>query len=182
MTLILNNPGCGSIGANTGTPGCKFNPGKIIGAMLVPDNLVFTNANLEGFKAFIQNLILSGSGTRVYPIFKFDALVDNTEDVSVKTSGYGGKRVAKEGKYDFTFEMSKGGKCHHDRLRKWNDVANMKVVWFDNLFNVMMASDGVDGGKGMAMEFMYGYPMKVHDGENPPAYRPWSVRKNSTKR
>lgn len=165
MTKILNDPGCSVYGGNTGTPGCAFFPDQIVGAILIDKDKEFTNANLDTFVATLQALTIAGSATRIYPIFRFDAITDNSEDISVKTLGYGGKQVSKEGKYDLTFEMSQGGFCHHQQLRKFNNDKSKKVLLIDSnniVFGVRTASEGL---KGFMLDFMEAYPFKFNSGE-----------------
>jgi hypothetical protein len=172
MAILLNDPGCTGVNsANTGTPGCAFFPDQIVGAILIDKDKIFSNADLTTFIPTLQALCLAGSATRVYPIFRFDAVTDNTEDVSVKTLGYGGKRINKEGKYDFTFEMVQGGHCHNNQLRAFNNDNSKKVLFVDKNNMVMSVTDGGTGMKGFSMDFFYAYPFKINQGEEQASFR-----------
>lgn len=165
MATLLNDPGCSTYGGNTGTPGCAFFPDQIVGAILIPESLELSNSDLDTFVATMQTKSISGSATRVYPIFRFDAITDNSEDVSIKTLGYGGKQVSKEGKYDVTFEMVQGGLCHNTQLRKFNGDKSKKVLLVDAkniVYGVKTASNGL---KGFTLDFFYAYPHKFNSGE-----------------
>jgi hypothetical protein len=172
MTKILNDPGCATtFAANTGTPGCPFHPDQIVGAMLVPNDKVFSNAELDTFVATCQTLMIGAAATRVYPIFRFDSIKDNTEDPTFKKLGYGGERLNKEGRYIFEFEMSMGGHCHNNKLRAFNNDRSKKVIFFDKNNIVLGAASGADGMKGMSTDHFYAYPFKVNQGEEAASYR-----------
>ena len=170
MALLLNDPGCSTYGKNTGTPGCAFNPDQIIGAILIDKDKVFSNSDLESFVTTLQALTIAGTGTRVYPIFRFDGVTDNTEDISIKTLGYGGKQVTKEGKYDLLFDMVQGGHCHNVQLRAFNYDKGKKVLFVDKNNIVLGVTDGSDGMKGFSLDFVHTYPFKVNSGEDAAKY------------
>lgn len=165
MATILNDPGCATYGGNTGTPGCAFYPDQIVGAILVPEEKEFSNSDLDTFIATCQTLMLSAPATRIYPIFRFDATTDNTEDISIKTLGYGGKQVTKEGKRDYTFEMYQGGFCHNAQLRKFNNDKSKKVLLIDAKNIVYGVRTSTDGLKGFSLDFFHAYDWKVNTGE-----------------
>lgn len=170
MATILNNPGCGSVVTNTGTPNCAFMPDKIIGAILVPESLTLENSELDTFITTMQTKMLGASGTRVYPIFRFDAITDNSEDLTIRTLGYGGKQVTKDPKYDWTFEMLHGGHCHNVNLRKFNKNKSFRVLFVDELNYVYGVKAPDDGMKGFTMDFFYAMPFKANTGEEAAKY------------
>lgn len=165
MATLLNDPGCAAVGGNTGTPGCAFFPDQIVGAILIDEDKVFSNANLDTFVSTCQTLMISGAATRIYPIFRFDAVTDNTEDISIKTLGYGGKQVTKEGKRDYTFEMVQGGFCHNYQLRKFNKDKSKKVLLVDakNIVYGVKASETTL--RGFTLDFIHTYDWKLNTGE-----------------
>lgn len=165
MATLLNDPGCTTYGGNTGTPGCAFFPDQIVGAILIPEAKEFSNSDLDTFVVTCQALSISGDATRIYPIFRFDAITDNSEDVSIGTLGYGGKKVNKEGKYDWTFEMVQGGHCHNNQLRKFNNDKSKKVLFVDAKGIVYGVKTSSNGLKGFTLDFFYAYPFKVNTGE-----------------
>jgi hypothetical protein len=165
MATLLNDPGCATYGGNTGTPGCAFYPDQIVGAILIPEEKEFSNSDLDTFIATCQTLMLSAPATRIYPIFRFDAITDNTEDISIKTLGYGGKQVTKEGKRDYTFEMYQGGFCHNAQLRKFNNDKSKKVLLIDAKNIVYGVRTAADGLKGFSLDFFHAYDWKVNTGE-----------------
>lgn len=165
MAKLLNDPGCTTYGGNTGTPGCAFFPDQIVGAILIPEAKEFSNSDLDTFVATCQTLSISGKATRIYPIFRFDAITDNSEDVSIGTLGYGGKKINKEGKYDWIFEMVQGGHCHNNQLRKFNNDKSKKVLFVDAKGIVYGVKTSSNGLKGFTLDFFYAYPFKVNTGE-----------------
>jgi len=166
----LNSPGCTLVaGANTGVPNCYFAPDKIVGAILIDKNQYIAAADIDGIIATLQALTLASTATRVYPIFRFEALTDNSEDVVIGTLGYGGKQVARDGKYDFTFQITKGGSCLQNRLRQFNTTTK-KVLLVDSN-NTIIGTVDADGNLwGLSLDFFYAYPVKMADGTNPAMY------------
>ena len=165
MATLLNDPGCTALGGNTGTPGCAFYPGQIVGAILIPETKEFANSDLDTFIATCQTLMLSAEGTRIYPVFRFDAVIDNTADITVKSLGYGGEQVTKEGKRNYTFEMYQGGFCHNAQLRKFNGSKQYKVLLVDHkniIYGVRTATDGL---KGFTLDYLHTYDWKLDTGE-----------------
>lgn len=152
---------------NTGTPGCAFFPDKIVGAILIPETLELTNAQLDTFVSTMNTKALGPAASRVYPIFRFDAITDNSEEPTIRTLGYGGKQVTKDGKYDWTFEMLQGGHCHNTNLRKFNSNKSLKVLFVDekNVVYGVKAGDMLDGMKGFTLDFVYAMPFKISSGE-----------------
>jgi len=168
MTVILNDPGCTAIGGNTGTPGCAFNPSQIVGMILIPKEKTFTNVQLgSAFIATLQALVNVGEATRVYPVFKFEGVEDKTEDPTKKNTGYGVPRYTKRGKYNWMFEMSQGGHCHHTKLMAFNNDTSKKAIFItaDNI--VLMAKYGVDGAKGMSLDIIKAHDFKINNGTDP---------------
>ena len=177
MSILLNDPGCNALGANTGRPGCALNPKNIVGALLIDKDKIFSGAtdmaSLAAFIAAVQTLTLNPVGTRAYPIFRFDAVEDKSEDATVKTLGYGSKKVTADGKYNFVFEMSLGGILHNNKLRKFNKDAGKKVIFFDSAGQVQAVKSGTDGSiTGFSLDYVHTHKMKIDSGgENVASYK-----------
>jgi hypothetical protein len=162
----LNVPVCviGS-GANTAIPGCVFAPDKFIGAILVDPSFVVEAADIPDIIAKLQEATLAVGKLRIYPIFRFEEIADNSEEETVTTLGYGSKQVVKDGKYDWTFKQNVGGLCLQARLRSFNK--STKKVLFVDSNNVIFGTITKDGGlTGLTLDFFYAKPFKANDGSN----------------
>ena len=168
--LLLNDPGCGGIyAANTGTPGCAFNPGLIVGAMLVDKDKTFTITTAAAFITEVQLLCLAGPSTRSYPIYKFSAVEDKSTEPSFKELGYGSRQPTSDGKYDFVFEMTQGGHCHNNQLMHFNNDHSKRVIFFDENNMVIGTKTGATTVKGLEMEFFKAHPFKIATGKDAPS-------------
>lgn len=164
---ILNNPGCVVTAANTGLPDCPFTPDKFVGAILIDKSYVFADADVLTATAFLtklQELVLTTGKNRAYPIFRFEEITDNSEEETVVTLGYGGKQVVKDGKYDWTFRLTKGGLCFQKKLRAFNKV-DKKVLFIDDSGNIYGTVNS-SGFTGFSMDFFFAKPFKASDGSN----------------
>lgn len=161
----LNNPGCILIvGANTGIPGCSFAPDKFVGAILVDKTFKIADADIPAIVTKLQELTLASGRNRIYPIFRFEEITDNSEEETIATLGYGAKQPVKEGKYDWTFRLLQGGMCLQNRLRSFNG-SSKKVLFVDG--NNVLYGTRVPGGlAGFSMDFFYAKPFKANDASN----------------
>jgi len=176
MSIILNDPGCTAAGGNTGQPSCALIPKNIVGAMLIDKDKVFTGADIASVSAWItavQTLCLGPSATRAYPIFKFDGMTDETEEPTFKTTGFGDEFPLKEGKYKWTFDISRQGHYFAQQLRKFNKDQSKKVIFFTSDQQVLAVKSGTAGNfTGFSMSYIYCFPVKMDDGaENPASYK-----------
>lgn len=161
----LNNPGCVLvIGANTGIPGCDFAPDKFVGAILIDKSTIIEDADIPDIISKLQELTLATGRDRIHPIFRFEEIADNSEEETVSTLGYGSKQVVKEGKYDWTFRIVKGGLCLNNKLRAFNK-ASKKVLFIDSN-NVIYGTRVESGFTGFTMDFFYAKPFKANDASN----------------
>lgn len=160
----LNVPICVLVtGSNTGVPGCTFAPDKMVGAILMDKGTVILDADIATIITKLQELTLVAGKNRVYPIFRFEEITDNSEDETISTLGYGTKQVTKDGTYDWSFRMT-NGLCYHNHLRGFN-MADKKVLFIDS--NNYIYGTRVTGGiTGMSMDFFYAKPFKINDGSN----------------
>ena len=173
-----------AIGGNTGIGSCAFDPDKITGALIVP--LTFKVTYSESTEKYtwdateydtaieaFQASTLAVASKRAYPIWKFQLITDNSETGTVTTSGYGDKSYVKEGKYDWTFQLSEsfGSVCFLKRLRMFNDLKNYGVVFFDDKNRAIgtLTTDS-DGIAPLTLEFFHAEPFKIADGSNRTIY------------
>lgn len=162
----LNNPGCVVVvGGNTGVPDCTFAPEKIIGAILIDRNKIFSQADIENLIVKLQEATLETGQNRILPIFRFEEIADNSEEETISTLGYGSKQVVKEGKYDWTFRLLKGGMCLQKNLRTYNGT-NKKVLFIDANNVIYGTQIGEGGFTGFSLDFFYAKPFKANDASN----------------
>lgn len=169
---ILNEPLCSTRNeGNTGIASCVFSPKNIVGAILVPPNFSYDAAKLADLKASLQaDALLPNKANRIYVLNRFKAITDNSSEVTISESGYGDKDTAREGKYDWTFELAdKGGLCLQRNLRKFNEL-DKKVLFFDSDNQIIGTSDSEGNFIGISLDFFYASPYKLADGTNPTQY------------
>lgn len=168
--LILNKPICASVNnGNTGVPSCYFNPKKIVGMIMVDKTVDFTPAEIATFKTTLQTAVLASGKARVYPIFRFTELSDNSSDENVSEQGYGDKEITKEGDYDWTFRFIKGGLCLNKNLRKFNNT-DMKVLLVDSDNQIFGTKNSSGNMAGLSLAFFYAKKLKISDGSNATMY------------
>lgn len=160
---MLNQKICLAGGANTGFGDCTLNPKNLVGFILAPIGAEIAEADLADFGAFLAGKINSAiPSERWYPVHGFEAVTDNTEDVTIETLGYGGKSVVREGDYDLLFRWIQGGMCLQKALRKFND-SNMAVFLIDGdgmLFGTTVGATM----QAIPLVLFYTQPWRVNDG------------------
>ena len=117
---------------------------------------------------FINYGLIHRSSKRfiAFPIFLFEALTDNSEDIVKQTLGYGNTSVTRDGKYNWTFQFVKGGLMFNKNMRKFNYCKNRKVIFFDKENRCYMADAGSGTAKGFALDYIHTKPFKLNDGSN----------------
>lgn len=163
----LNVASCVSgTGANTALPSCVFAPGKFVGAILVDSSFEIAAADIPNIITKLQEKVLASGKNRIFPIFRFEEVADNSEDVTIQTLGYGSKSVVKDGKYDWSFRQIVGGLCLQARLRAFNKTA-FKVLFVDS-DNIIYGTRNAAGTglRGLTLDFFYASPFKANDGSN----------------
>lgn len=163
---IINDPGCVVVNANTGMPDCPFLPEKIVGIMLFDKDTVFTANDVLTAAAFLsklQSLVYVTGQNRIYPIPGLIFNADNSTAPTVVTDAYDGKKVAKDGKYDWTFDMPFGGANYHKKLRLYNKQKKNVLLWDDegNVYGTL-TSAGLFAT--LSTDFVYAHPWKIHTG------------------
>lgn len=169
MTTI-NTPTCSTGGGNTGIPACQLSPEKIIGAILVDNSFSLSQAEADELIETLQTKTLLTGRDRVYPVFRFDEIADNSEEEVMASLGYGSKQVVRDGKYDWTFRMLNSGLCLQAKLRKFNK-RKMKVLFVDS-DNIIFGTRNPSGDiTGFSLDFFYAKPFKIADGSNPSIFQ-----------
>ena len=118
MDTILNNPSLIQTPAQTGLPTAEAHLGLPIGIFLVDKTKVFTAVEEAAIIATLQAMTLKTGMDRCYPIFRFEAVTENTAKPVMATYGFGGSRFVRDSKPDFSFEMFKGGELQFRQYRK----------------------------------------------------------------
>lgn len=160
---VLNRIECAEVFGNTGVADCSLIPVNILGAFLTPRNFVITEADAENLKEALEEAArLDNPRSRIYPIHGFEAATDNTEEDTVTTLGYGGRRKVRDGKYDWLFSYSIGGICLHNELRKF-----AKSKWGVLFYDAQGVLYGRNSGGNMAaipLEYFDAPKWNLNDG------------------
>jgi len=167
--LILNDPGCAINSGNTGLPGCRFDPSLIVSAILVDKDTEYTLTTAAAFISAMQTATKAARAIRSFPIHGFIEMEDKSTEPQFKEMGYGSRKKTSDGKYDFVFQLSKGGHAYHAALMKFNDDDTKRVIFIDSNNYVLGAKTGAATFKGFAMEFFCAPPFKMASGKDAPA-------------
>ena len=171
---VLNSPICTDRNGNTGIPTCIIDPKEIVGAILLPSDQVFSAANVLTASAFITELQTLSMDEhpedRIYPIFRFEEITDNSEDIVKTTLGYGSTEVTRDGKYNWTFRFTKGGMMYNKSLRKFNHADDRTVLFVDKNNRVYGVDAGSGTMRGFTLEYVHTKPWKIADGSNSTMY------------
>jgi len=159
----LNRTICVAGGANTGLGECPLIPKNIIGMFIVPNNFELTPAQIATIQVSLQTAAANDSpASRIYPVHNFVGLTDNTGELVTETLGYGGIAPITEGKYDWTFRISRGGLCLQKALRKFNNKP-ARVLFYDASYVLYGAMSGANL-IGIPLEMFYALPWTLSDG------------------
>lgn len=170
----LNQVICATDIRNTGFGDCVLDMGKIVTAIRVPKNKIFTQAEMDSLRATLDAARLAASkANRIFPINGFEALTDNSEETVFQSLGYGAQVPLRDGNYRWTYQYIDGALCLTLALRSYNFQG--KSYWLfgddkDYLFGwKKQISTGVYGLAGAPAIFHANKP-KVNDGANTTAY------------
>jgi hypothetical protein len=168
----LNELVCAADVANTGYGNCYLDMQQIIGAILVPNGYKLTAAELQTLSTTLAaDAKVVNKLNRIYPVGGFLQITDNSEDKTIQTFGYGGKKVTKEGSYDWSFQFTEGGLCLLKALRSFNSNGKWSVLFYDSNF-VLFGTTGSEAGAlyGIPTEMIWAAPWKPNDGTNTAMY------------
>lgn len=150
-------------------PGCRFDPSLIVSAVLVDKDKEFTLTTAAAFITEMQGLCKGGRAARAFPIHGFTSMEDKSTEPQFKEQGYGGRKKTSDGRYDFVFELSKGGHSYHAVLMKFNEDDSKRVLFIDENNMVLGAKTGAATFKGFKMEFFCAPPFKMASGKDAPS-------------
>lgn len=168
----LNQIVCASRVSNTGFGSCFLDMEQIVGAFIVPNGYKLTAVELQTLQAtLVADTKVASKLARVYPLGGFVAVTSNTEDKTLQTFAYGGKKVVREGDYDWTFQYTEGGLCLHKALRSFNSNAGWSVLFYDSNFT-LFGTTGADAGALYAIpaKVLWANPWTPNDGSNTAVY------------
>jgi len=148
---------------------------NIVGVILAPKGYQISNANLAtaalAIAALQADILNAAKSARLFPIFGFEQIADNSEDIQVQTTSIGSRHVVREGYNDWKFEFFTGGLSLLIQLRKFNKQATGHDFFFidangcligksltDATGNVIIQAIPSDGG------FFWAHPFKMNDG------------------
>ena len=166
---VINTLTSLSQSGNTGVPAPALHPGLIKGAILIDPSFSLTPSEILTIETTLAAATLVVGTGRIFPISGFEEMKDASEEEQVQTLGYGSKTLGREGKYDWSFRITKGGIELLKNLRKFND-RDMSVLFWDENNKLYGWKDDSDNMKGFTLEFFYAKPWKVADGSNDTIY------------
>lgn len=119
----INELNCAKKRKNVGFGSCVLDPKAISGSFEVPEDFELTEADLltpETLREKLENAIRADNPEeRIYPIHKFLAITDNSEETVFQTIGTT-QVVIRDGNYRYTQQFQEGGLCLSNSLRTHN--------------------------------------------------------------
>lgn len=165
----VNEIKCASAYKNVGFGTCIFDPKQIAGALLFPDAKTFTQQEITNLQTTLANMAKADSKTaRMYPLHRFVAISDNTEDVTVQTFDYGAKFIVRDGDYDASFQYLDGALCLHTALRTFNGPT--PFLLYDKKGVIIGSRTSAGLLKTIEPHFFYAMPWKFATGSTATAY------------
>jgi hypothetical protein len=165
----LNVPICATSYGNVGYGDCTFDPGKIVGAIQVPSSFEISQSDIDsGLLALLETKTHAAIGTRIFPYHNFKSVADNTEDVTINTSDYGGKQIVRDGFYDFTFRYYAGGIGLHQEIAK--NAGNGKYFLFYDDNGYLFGRKSGTVLKGIPVDVFYVQPWRINTGADVAGY------------
>jgi hypothetical protein len=170
MSNILNTLTSTDAYGNTGVQQTYFDPREIIGAILVPKDWKVDSTYLGtlgvSLKTNLQADTRKTVGDRIFPIFSFGGVTDNSTESKYQSFGYGAERKAADGKYTWTFDLLQGGISLIKQLRKFN-TSDYDVIFVTRDSYMIGTTTGTAGEmKGVTLDMFDVQPWKISDGTN----------------
>ena len=148
---------------------------NIIGVILAPKGYQISNTNLATAAAAITalqaDIANSSKAARLFPIFGFEQIADNSEDIQVQTTSIGSRHVVREGYQDWKFEFFTGGLSLLASLRKFNKQSTSHDFFFIDAQNRLIGMAISDGSGNTILQaipcdggFFWAHPWKMNDG------------------
>lgn len=164
----LNQINCVTGYKNVGFGTCIFDPKQIGGMLLFPEARTFTADEVASMQATLTAAAKHDSkSSRMYPIHRFVATTDNTEDAVIQTFEGGAKQIVRDGDYDLMFQYLDGALCLHTALRTFNGAT--PFLLYDKRNNLIgSTSNGLLST--IAPHFFYAKPWGMATGSTTAAY------------
>lgn len=160
----INAINCITSAGNTGVGACFFDPANIVGAILAPKGYEFDTTTPQATLIAATHNVAKGS--RLYPLYDFEAITDGTEQKTIQTMQSGQKHIVREGFNDWKFQYVSGGLSLLLNARNFNGSA--WDYYFVDANGVMLGIVGSTATKLKAIPstggFFWAEPWKVNDG------------------
>lgn len=166
MSTIFDNSPCATTGANTGFDNCGLDMQAICGMFILQPGTTFSLLEISteaNFLLAIKSKSIASTG-RLYPLTDLVISNDGTEASVVQTYNNGAKRKVRNGAFDLTFDLLKGGKCLIDRLMQGFDGRDWDVLLYD-VAGQMLVVKNTDGTlSGLSLNLFDVLTSKLNDG------------------
>jgi len=160
----INALSCITTAGNTGVGACAFDPAQIVGAIIAPKGYEFDVTTPQA--TLIAATHNAAKGSRLYPIYDFEAITDGTEQKTIQTMAAGQKHIVREGFNDWKFQYVAGALSLLLNLRNFNGSA-WDYYFLDANGNML----GIAGSTATKLKaipstggFFWAEPWKVNDG------------------
>jgi len=161
--MNVNQLACATGGGNTGVGTCFADPKNIVGAILTPVGYTITDAQIAaGLLTKLEQDIIADKSSRIYPVFGFVGITDNSEDATTETYGYGGLDYVREGFNNWLLRFVKGGICLNAQMRKFNNMSLGAL--FVDATGLIWGEKVATGVKAIDMEKVFTPNWKVNTG------------------
>lgn len=146
MANEINKPRCGEKTGNTGIPSCDFNPGRAIGIILHKKGQEFFEEDIVDLIETLKKKAQGPISERVFPIFHFGTITDNSTEPTSENLGVGFDRYLNEGAYNVTYILVNGTLCYVKSIRNFNgDKYNGFLVLDNGLYGVKTKNGSLRG-------------------------------------
>lgn len=153
---------------NVGFGGCFLDWKQIRGALLYDKPRTFSASEIAALETtLLSDAAADAKSARMFPIHKFVAPTDNSEDVILETFDYGSKAIVRDGDIDWTFQYVDGGGCLSKALRTHN--GKRWVLFYDSEFKIM-GYDLRGQLSAIPLQFFYASPFKLATGSTTAKY------------
>lgn len=174
----LNRLNCATAGANLGLADCFINMDLIVGAIAIPKGYGYTATQLVDFQATLRAQAINNTyANRVFIMGQFLEIDDQSEDVQMKTWGYGAKTLTRDETMDWVFPFLDGGMCRFKQMKRFNNTQNKFDFIFVDKSGTFWGTTGTDATtgdllfKGVQLSQIFTYNLKAPDGSNTVLYR-----------
>lgn len=169
MSTIFDKSLCSTTGANTGFDNCGLDMQAVCGMFILQPGYAFSGADIAteaAFLAAIKRQSIASVG-RLYPLTDLVVSNDGTEASVVITYNNGAKRKVRNGAFDQTFDLLKGGKCLISRLSDGFDGKDWDVLMYDATGQMLYTKNPDGSLSGLSLNLFDVLTSKQNDGSKP---------------